>query len=101
MIEGITGLVYALDVFATLYTNIPSDKQFSADAVADTVEMAVHLQDIVYSFEEDRLHHYNLAIQGKYPWKLYFTEYLKVSQEEAEKIMEMAASEQKYPTLFS
>lgn len=88
----IESLVYALNAFADLYKLAPKGKYDLDDAL--------HFSDITYSFEEDRLHHYNLAMQGHFPWEEYYVKYLKVSREEARHLLSMAKAENKVPTLF-
>ena len=88
----IESLVYALNAFADLYKLAPKGKYDLDDAL--------HFSDITYSFEEDRLHHYNLAMQGHFPWEEYYVKYLKVSREEAKQLLSMAKAENKVPTLF-
>lgn len=90
--DCIGGLVYALDAIASLYNLAPAGKYDLAGAI--------HFDDIAYSFEEDKMHHYQLALQGKYPWEEYYVRYLKVSREEAKQLIAMAKAEQKEPTLF-
>ena len=90
--DCIRGLVYALDAFASLYNLAP--------AGTFNLEGAIHFDDIAYSFEEDRMHHYQLAMQGKYPWEEYFVQYLKVSREEAKQLLAMAKAEQTNVPLF-
>ena len=46
------------------------------------------------------MHHYQLAMQGKYPWEEYYVKYLKCSREEAKQLLAMAKAENKAPTLF-
>lgn len=91
--DCIGGLVYALNVFADLYDLAPVG-EYDLDG-------AIHFDDIAYSFEEDKMHHYNLAMQGKYPWEEYYVKYLKCSREEAKQLLAMAKAENKAPTLFA
>lgn len=101
LLDCIKGLVYALSKFADLYSTAPVDVNFgNYAAVSESVTEAVHLADIVYSFEDDKQHHYNLAVQGKFPWEEYYVRYLKCSREEARNLLKMAKAEQKAPTLF-
>lgn len=83
-------LIYALDAFADLYDLAPSG----------TYEITYDFADITYSFEEDRAHHYALAVAGHYPWEEYYVRFLRYSREEARALLKMAKSEQKEPTLF-
>lgn len=74
---------YAQSVFADLYNLAPVGNY--------TVNYA--FGDITYNFEEDKLHHYNLAVRGIYPWEEYYVKYLKYSREEAKALIEQAKSE--------
>ena len=58
------------------------------------------MTDITANFEEDRQHHYALALQGHYPWEEYYVRFLKYSREEARRLLAMAKEEQKAPSLF-
>lgn len=100
LMECLVGLAHSLNAFADLYTNLPAEAQYTSDRIEDTVGAAVHLSDIVYSFEEDRAHHYSMALQGKYPWEEYYVKYLKCSREEARQLLAMAKEEQAAPRLF-
>lgn len=85
------GLIYALDVFASLYKLAPKGKY----------EIVYDFSDITYSFEEDRAHHYQLAVNGHYPWEEYYVRFLKYSREDARRLLQMARNEQpKTPSLF-
>ena len=84
------GLIYALNVFADLYDKAPVG---AYDVVYD-------FSDITYSFEEERAHHYQLAIQGHFPWEEYYVRFLGYSREEAQQLLTTAKNEQKAPTLF-
>ena len=84
------GLIYALNVFADLYDKAP----------AGVYEVVYDFSDITYSFEEERAHHYQLAIQGHFPWEEYYVRFLGYSREEAQQLLAMAKNEQKAPTLF-
>ena len=91
--DCICNLIDALNAFADLYDLAPRG--------AYSLDGAIHMSDITYSFEEDRMHHYTLAMQGKYPWEEYYVNYLKVSREEAKQLLALAKNEQKLPTLFA
>ena len=84
------GLIYALNVFADLYDKAP----------VGAYEVVYDFSDITYSFEEERAHHYQLAIQGHFPWEEYYVRFLGYSREEAQQLLSMAKNEQKSPTLF-
>ena len=83
-------LIYAMSVFADLYDLAP----------AGTYEVTYDFADITYSFEEDRQHHYQLAMQGHFPWEEYYVRFLRYSREEAKALLKMAKEENKAPTLF-
>lgn len=84
------GLIYALNVFADLYDLAPSG----------AYEVTYDFSDITYSFEEERAHHYQLAIQGHFPWEEYYVRFLGYAPEEAKRLLKMAKSEQQTPSLF-
>jgi A118 family predicted phage portal protein len=86
----LNGLIYALNVFADLYGLAPSG----------TYEVTYDFSDITYSFEEERAHHYQLAIQGHFPWEEYYVRFLGYAPEEAKRLLKMAKSEQRAPSLF-
>ena len=86
----LSGLIYALNVFADLYDMAP----------VGTYEVVYDFSDITYSFEEERAHHYQLAVQGHYPWEEYYVRFLGYSREDARKLIAMAKQEQKTPSLF-
>lgn len=77
--------VYAESVFADLYNLAPIGEY----------EVHYSFGDITYNFEEDKMHHYSLAMAGKYPWEEYYVKFLKYSREEARKLLEMATNENK------
>lgn len=82
---AVTDYIYAESVFADLYNLAP----------AGTYDIDYSFGDITYNFEEDKLHHYNLACQGKFPWEEYYVKFLKYSRKEAKKLLEMAKKENK------
>ena len=84
------GLIYAVNVFADLYDLAPSG----------AYEVTYDFSDITYSFEEERAHHYQLAIQGHFPWEEYYVRFLGYAPEEARRLLKMAKSEQQAPSLF-
>lgn len=84
------GLIYALNVFADLYDMAP----------VGAYEVVYDFSDITYSFEEERAHHYQLAMQGHYPWEEYYVRFLGYSRDDARKLIAMAKQEQKAPSLF-
>lgn len=86
----LNGLIYAVNVFADLYAMAP----------AGAYEVTYDFSDITYSFEEERAHHYQLALQGHFPWEEYYVRFLGYSREDAQMLLKMAKSEQAAPTLF-
>ena len=84
------GLIYAVNVFADLYAMAP----------AGAYEVTYDFSDITYNFEEERAHHYQLALQGHFPWEEYYVRFLGYSREDAQMLLKMAKSEQATPTLF-
>ena len=86
----LSGLIYALNVFADLYDMAP----------VGAYEVVYDFSDITYSFEEERAHHYQLAVQGHYPWEEYYVRFLGYSRDDARKLIAMAKQEQKAPSLF-
>lgn len=87
---AVNDLLYALSVFADLYNLSP----------AGSYEANYSFGDITYNFEEDKMHHYNLAVAGKYPWEEYYVEYLKYSRADAKRLLKMAKEENKEPGLL-
>lgn len=83
-------LVYALNAFADLYDLAP----------LGVYEITYDFGDITYNREEDRAHHYALALQGHYPWEEYYVKYLGYSRKEAQNLLKMAKAQQSAPTLF-
>ena len=90
--DAIKGVVYALNALADLYNLAPAGTY--------NEEEMIHCADITYSFEEERLHHYNLAMQGRFPWEEYYVRFLKYSREEAQELLRKAAEANKTPSLF-
>lgn len=90
--EAIKDLVYALNALADLYSLAPSGA-YNEDSM-------IKFGSITYSFEAERQHYYGLAVQGKYPWKKYYTKFLGCTEEEADELLAMVKDEQAAPTLF-
>ena len=78
---------YAQSVFADLYNLAPVGDYTANYAFGD----------ITYNFEEDKMHHYNLAIKGVYPWEEYYVKFLKYSREEAQALIAQAKAANKEP----
>lgn len=81
--ETMLDLFDALDVMATLYKIVPKGS-WEAD---------FNFGDILYNFEEDRQHHYALALQGRFPWVEYYVKYLGYGEDEAKELLEKAKAE--------
>lgn len=82
------GLIYALDVFATLYKLAPSGKY----------EKAYDFGDITYSREEDRIRWWGYVQAGRVPAWMYFVKFEGMTEEEAKAMTAEAAP--KTPSLF-
>lgn len=82
---AVDGYLYAESVFADLYNLAPVGEY----------EANYSFGDITYNYEEDKMHHYQLAVAGKYPWEEYYVEYLNYSREDARRLLEMARKENK------
>lgn len=80
---ALDNLIYAIDKYIDLYTNVPTGKY----------EVSYYFKDINQSFEEDRQRFYNLAMAGKYPWRLYYINYEGYSEEEAQDIINELSSQ--------
>lgn len=74
------GLIYALDVFATLYSLAPAGKY---EAVYD-------FGDITYNREEDRARWWGYVQSGKVPAWMYFAKFEGMTDEEAKAMTEEA-----------
>jgi A118 family predicted phage portal protein len=66
-------LIYALDVFATLYGHAP----------AGTYEIAFDFGDITYNREEDRVRWWGYVQSGKVPAWMYFVKFEGMPEDEA------------------
>lgn len=82
---AVDGYMYAESVFADLYNLAPIGEY----------EANYSFGDITYNYEEDKMHHYQLAVAGKYPWEEYYVEYLNYSREDARRLLKMANDENK------
>lgn len=82
------GLIYALDVFASLYKLAPSGKY----------EKAYDFGDITYNREEDRSRWWGYVQAGKVPAWMFFVKFEGMTEEDARKMTEEAQT--KEPTLF-
>ena len=68
-----SGLVYALNVFADLYGYAP----------AGTYEAAYDFGDITYSREEDRARWWGYVVSGKVPAWMFFVKFEGMTEKEA------------------
>ena len=82
------GLIYALNVFADLYTLAP----------VGAYEVTYGFGDITYNVEEDRARWWGYVISGKVPFWYYMTKFEGMSEEDA-KALE-AQSTPQTPSLF-
>ncbi|MBE5846229.1 MAG: hypothetical protein E7300_00955 [Lachnospiraceae bacterium] len=74
-------LVYALDKYADLYSDVP----------AGEYELDFSFGDIVYNFEDDKNRHWQYVQSGKFPLWRYFVKFEGYSEEEAKEIAEEVA----------
>lgn len=82
------GLIYAVDVFASLYKLAPNG----------SYEVVYDFGDITYNREEDRIRCYSWVTAGRYPFWMYLVKYEGYTEEEAKAIEKEA--QPKTPTLF-
>lgn len=82
------GLIYSLDVFASLYKLAPSGKY----------ERTYDFGDITYSVEEDRIRWWGYVQAGRVPAWMYFVKFEGMTEEEAKAMTAEAAP--KTPALF-
>ena len=82
------GLIYALDVFASLYKLAPSGKY----------EVVYGFGDITYNVEEDRARWWGYVQAGRVPAWMYFVKFEGMTEKEAKEMTEEA--QPKSPTLF-
>lgn len=82
------GLIYALDVFASLYKLAPNG----------SYEVVCDFGDITYNREEDRIRCYSWVTAGRFPFWMYLVKYEGYTEEEAKAIEKEA--QPKTPTLF-
>jgi A118 family predicted phage portal protein len=82
------GLIYALDVFASLYSLAPRGKY----------EITYGFGDITYNVEEDRARWWGYVQAGRVPAWMYFVKFEGMTEEEAKAMT--AEAEPKTPKLF-
>lgn len=85
----LNGVIYALDVFASLYKTAPSGKY----------EIAYDFGDITYSREEDRARWWGYVQAGNVPAWMFFMKFEGMTEEEAKAMTEEAQPKQ--TTLFT
>ena len=86
--DCLEGVIYALDVFASLYGLAPNGNY----------ETAYDFGDITYSVEEDRVRWWGYVQAGKVPAWMYFMKFEGMTEDEAKAMTEEA--EPKTTTLF-
>lgn len=84
----LTGLIYALDVFASLYKLAPNGKY----------EVVFDFGDITYNRDEDRARYWGYVQAGRYPFWRFLVKFEGYTEEDA-KLIEREARP-KEPTLF-
>lgn len=84
----LTGLIYALDVMASLYGLAPSGKY----------EVSYDFGDITYNRDEDRARWYGYVTAGKIPFWYYLVKFEGFTEDDAKAIEQEA--QPKTPTLF-
>lgn len=84
----ITGLIYALNVFADLYGLAP----------AGVYEAAYDFGDITYNRDEDRSRWWGYVVSGKVPAWMFFVKFEGMTEEDAKAMLAEATPAQ--PTLF-
>lgn len=82
------GLIYALDVFASLYSLAPRGKY----------EITYGFGDITYNVEEDRARWWGYVQAGRVPAWMYFVKFEGMTEEEAKAMT--AEAQPKTPSLF-
>ena len=79
--QAIEGLVYALDVYLTLYNTVADD----------AFDVSYYMRDLFVNVSEDRTRAFQLAQSGYIPkWK-YLVDYEGYSEEEAKRMVEEAS----------
>lgn len=78
--DCLDGLIYALSVFADLYSDVP----------AGEYETVYNFGDITYNQEEDRSRWYGYAIQGKIPFWYYLQKFEGFTEEDAKALISQA-----------
>lgn len=76
-------LIYALNVYADLY-DIAAVGNYKTDYA---------FGDLEYSFEDDKLRHWQYVQAGKYPLWMYYVKFEGMSEKEAKKVVEEAKAD--------
>ena len=84
-----SGLVYALNVFADLYNLAP----------AGVYEVVYDFGDITYSVDEDRSRWWGYVVSGKVPAWMFFVKFEGMTEDDAKAMLAEASSGQ--PSLFT
>lgn len=86
----IKDLLYALNVFADLYTDTPAE---AWDRLME--QTTFNFGDITYSYNEDRANWWNYVVQKYMPAWLYFKKFEGMEEEEAKAYVEQAQPKEK------
>ena len=84
----LNGVIYALNVFADLYSLSP----------VGAYEINYDFGDITYNYQEDKVTWWSYVVQGKVPAWLYFVKFEGMTEEDAKAMVEEAQPDE--PTLF-
>ena len=102
----IVNLLYAVNVFADLYSNIPpenwEDIKLSNGEIKKGLKSQIEFNfgDITYSYKEDKLTWQTYVNQHLMPAWLYFTKFEGMEKKEAQKYISEAQQENKTSGLF-
>lgn len=84
----LNGVIYALNVFADLYSLSP----------VGAYEMTYDFGDITYNYQEDKVTWWNYVVQGKVPAWLYFVKFEGMTPDDAKAMVKEAQPDE--PKLF-
>ena len=102
----ITNLLYAVNVFADLYSDIPpenwEDTELANGEIREGLESQIEFNfgDITYSYKEDKATWMTYVNQHFMPAWLYFTKFEGMEKEEAQKYVNEAQQQNKDSGLF-
>ncbi len=85
--QALTGLTYALDVYATLYNQAP----------AGMYDETYYMKDLNVNTAEDRARAWQMVTQGKVPFYWYAVNYEGMEEEEAKRLYQEAQTENQVP----